>query len=149
MIAKNEKMITKKRVTFLLIVIFCMLILAIIWEYLIPHRISIDYIGSLDTNIHLPIDKDSKSDNCWFIISSKQQHQYWLEEGLNLPPCDYSRSYLIISRYKMTNLYYYPHRTDDCVGAPVGHASIDSKNSSPGKIYMYKMPIIFLAQGVG
>jgi len=85
----------------------------------------------------------------WFIVNNDSQYKYWTSSGLNLPPCDFSRNYLIVSRYKITAVFYSPFINDQCYGAPRGIAVFNKSGSKSEFAYVYRMPTIVLTQGIG
>jgi hypothetical protein len=84
----------------------------------------------------------------WIILTSKEQQENWENEGYVIPTVNYSKNYLIISKYKISKLYKKPG-CNECLGVPDGKAIFNKKNSDKDFYYFYLMPKIMLSQGVG
>jgi hypothetical protein len=84
----------------------------------------------------------------WIIISGESQRKNLEQGGYIIPHIDFSKNYLIISRYKISKLYRKAGR-NRCLGVPDGQAIFDKKNSNKDFYYFYLMPKIMLSQGVG
>lgn len=84
----------------------------------------------------------------WIIIKGESQIKHFQEAGYIIPRIDFSKNYLIMSRYKISRLYRKPG-IDPCSGVPDGRAFFDKRNSDNNFYYFYLMPTILLVQGVG
>ncbi|MBL7974581.1 MAG: hypothetical protein JNJ85_06695 [Candidatus Kapabacteria bacterium] len=84
----------------------------------------------------------------WFIISDESQRSYLEQCGYAIPHIDFSKNYLIISKYRITKLTY-KQVCESCTGVPDGLATFDKENSQNDMYYFYIMPCIMLSQGVG
>ena len=84
----------------------------------------------------------------WIILSDSAQQKNWENDGYIIPPVDFSKNYLIMSKYKITKLYKKPG-CDECLGVPDGDAFFDKSNSDKNLYYFYLMPKVMLSQGVG
>jgi hypothetical protein len=84
----------------------------------------------------------------WIILSDNGQQQNWENDGYVIPQVDFSKNYLIMSKYKIIKLYKKPG-CDECLGVPDGQAIFDKSNSNSDFYYFYFMPTIMLSQGVG
>lgn len=84
----------------------------------------------------------------WFIISSYEQRQNWVKEGLVLPECDFSKNFLIISHYKINKVFLDEHERED-LGVPTAYEIFDKAGSAPGSIYIYRMPAVMCDRAVG
>jgi hypothetical protein len=83
----------------------------------------------------------------WLILTDEGQKENWEEEGYVIPYVDFSKNFLIISRYKISKLYKAGY--NECEGVPDGKAIFDKKNSNKNFYYFYLMPKIWFSQGVG
>lgn len=84
----------------------------------------------------------------WIIISGEKQRKNLEQEGYVIPYIDFSKNYLIMSRYKIFKLYR-KACNNSCLGVPDGRAVFDKENSDENFYYFYIMPKIMLSQGVG
>ena len=84
----------------------------------------------------------------WGILSDAGQQKNWEKDGYVIPPVDFNKNYLIMSRFKITKLYQKPG-CDECTGVPDGEAIFDKDKSDKNFYYFYLMPKIMLSQGVG
>jgi len=84
----------------------------------------------------------------WVIISNNAQKNNWEIAGYIIPYVDFDKNNLIISRFKITKLYYNTHKTK-YNGVPNGEVIVNIKDSDKNYYYFYLMPKIMLAQGVG
>ncbi len=84
----------------------------------------------------------------WLILSDSGQIKNWEICGYIIPYIDLRKNYLIMSKYKILNLYQ-KSGCDECLGVPVGEAIFDKGNSDSNYYYFYRMPKIMLSQGVG
>ena len=84
----------------------------------------------------------------WIIINDSNQRRNLIEDGYSIPPVDFSKNYLIISKYKISKLYQKTGR-NQCTGAPDGKVIFDKKNSNRDYYYFYLMPTVMLSQSVG
>lgn len=145
-------MLFKRKNRYLILFIAALLVFAgFNWKKLLLKEIHIQFICSLPTVNELPYIKyaENGNDYDWFLVTQKNQYQNWISAGLGLPECDFSKNYLILSRYKIESLYYHPNYIDECCGAPPGFAELKSNKSERGKVYIYIMPKIMLSQGIG
>lgn len=132
-------------------VIFITIILGIWhWKQLLLQGIPIEYVCELEATQNLPFLKyPHNPEYTWFIVSNQPQYENWLADGLSLPPCDFSKNYLILSQYKINGIYFSPNYIDECCGAPPGFADLDRIHSTNHKVYIYKMPKVLLTQAIG
>lgn len=84
----------------------------------------------------------------WIILSDSGQQKNWENDGYVIPPVDFSKNYLIMTKYKITKLYKKPG-CDECLGVPDGQVIFDKSNSDKDYYYFYLMPKVMLSQGVG
>lgn len=116
-------------------------------KYLIGEKLEISYVTSQE---HTPKDLEAEgflNEFDWFIIRSEGQRENIEKTGYIVPTVDFSKNFLIISRYKISKLYRKPG-CDECLGVPDGRAIFDKKNSDENRYYFYLMPTILLSQGV-
>jgi len=132
-------------------VFFCLTFLVLWnWKPLLLQKIPIEYVGELGATKNLPFIKyPYNSEYTWFMVTGETQYNNWIADGLLLPPCDFSKNYLILSQYKVNRLYFHPNYIDECCGAPPGFADLNRIGSKNRKVYIYKMPKILLTQGIG
>lgn len=100
---------------------------------------------------HTPKDltfKGGINDFEWIIISGEEQRKNLEQEGYVIPYVDFSKNYLIMSRYKISKLYR-KAGNNTCLGVPDGRAVFDKENSDENFYYFYIMSKIMLSQGVG
>jgi hypothetical protein len=88
------------------------------------------------------------NDYDWLILHSKDLQMNWQIEGYVIPTVDFTKNYLIMSRYKIIKLFR-KKGCDECLGVPDGEAIFDKDNSDSDYYYFYIMPRIMLSQGVG
>lgn len=84
----------------------------------------------------------------WIIICEESQRRNLMKEGYTIPDIDFSKNYLIISRYKISRLYQ-KACDNPYTGVPDGLAVFDKKNSNEDFYYFYLIPRVKLSQGVG
>lgn len=100
---------------------------------------------------HTPKDIDYKgglNSFEWFIVTGDAQRDNLEREGYVLPKIDFSKNYLIISRYRISKLYR-KALNSPCTGIPEGRVVFDKENSKEDEYYLYLSPVIMLSQGVG
>ncbi len=97
-------------------------------------------------------DKVLKDNGDWVIISNEPQWENWVSWGYNLPMVDFSKNYLIISRYEIFRLYK-KMWINRCLGVPDGKVVLKKHKRNlkdyNNYYYYYLMPPILLSQGVG
>jgi hypothetical protein len=139
-----------KRIYIILLIIIVVTIgLATFIKYLIiGKKLEISFI-----TIQKHIPKDLAYNGClnyyeWIIIKGEIQKENLEEEGYVIPDIDFSKNYLIISRYKILKLYQ-KTGINKSLGVPDGRVVFDKENSDKDYYYFYLMPKIMLSQGVG
>ena len=138
----------------ILIVAFsiCTVLVALNWKKVMLQEIPIEYICELNAVANLPFIKFKHAiltDDTWFMVIQEDQYEHWLGNGLKLPGCDFSKNYLILSKYKLEHLFFNPKWIDQCCGVPRGYTDLDRSGSRAGMVYIYRMPRILLAQAIG
>jgi hypothetical protein len=134
------------------VVTICILICISKWKEALLDSIPVEYIRTLKISYNLPFASHKYiiyPDYTWFIVSQENQYRYWITDGLPLPTCDFSKNYLIVSKYKLKKLFFNPKWIDPCCGVPSGYADIDRMGSETHRVYIYRMPRILLAQALG
>ena len=84
----------------------------------------------------------------WIIICEESQRRNLMKEGYTIPDIDFSKNYLVISRYKISRLYQ-KACDNPYTGVPDGRAVFDKKKSNEDFYYFYLIPKVKLSQGVG
>jgi hypothetical protein len=84
----------------------------------------------------------------WMIISDVEQKHHFEKEGYSFPNVDFSKNYLLFSKYKVKKLYR-SNNINNCTGVPDGKIIFDKFHSRKDCYYFYLMPTLMLSQGVG
>jgi len=84
----------------------------------------------------------------WIILSNEDQRRNWENAGYVIPSVDFTKNYIIISKYKIYKLYQ-KVICNKCYGTPDGKIIFDKDHSDKSCYYFYLMPMIMLTQGVG
>ena len=146
---KSNSSVYREMKKYLMLIISIITIVGLLFltKYLIGEKWEISYVTSYE---HTPEDLAAEgflNEFEWFIIRSDGQRENIEKEGYVVPSVDFSKNFLIISRYKISKLYRKPG-CDECLGVPDGRAVFDKKNSDENRYYFYLMPTILLSQGV-
>lgn len=146
---KSNSSVYREMKKYLMLIISIITIVGLLFltKYLIGEKLEISYVTSYE---HTPEDLAAEgflNEFEWFIIRSDGQRENIEKEGYVVPSVDFSKNFLIISRYKISKLYRKPG-CDECLGVPDGRAVFDKKNSDENRYYFYLMPTILLSQGV-
>lgn len=127
------------------IILLLSLVIIISWQLIkavIFIEVDINYMTSIDkNNIELP--------ETWFIITSNDQRENWVNKGLDLPEVDFDSNFMIVSYYKIDSLGYTYIGYECTCGPPVGHVNYNIIGSRKGNYYIYLMDKIWLMQGTG
>jgi hypothetical protein len=140
---------TKLQYRKILVTLITVLLLIGVVNFSLFRYIPIQFVAAVAAVPGLPYLKNQNDDNSWFLVNDKVQYQNWSNKGLNLPKCDFSKNFLIVSRYRIAAAFYSPFINDECCGAPRGFAYYRKGKSEAGFAYIYLMPTIWLTQGIG
>ncbi|MFN8366914.1 MAG: hypothetical protein U0Y96_06685 [Candidatus Kapaibacterium sp.] len=117
-------------------------------DYLICKEVALLFVSAHKHTFHDVTADGGLNYFDWFIISDESQRSYLEQCGYAIPHIDFSKNYLIISKYRITKLTY-KQVCESCTGVPDGLATFDKENSQNDMYYFYIMPCIMLSQGVG
>ncbi len=134
-----------KKINFRCILIFisCLFLLSFLLIYVNKHeRLNLNYINTVNASVHWDID-----DN-WFIITSKEQRDSWIEEGMDLPDINFEANFLIVSKVKIDRLYKSRIINHD-FGSYDGIILYNPLSQSENKYYLYEMDKVMLSQAIG
>ena len=127
---KSNSIICRNMKKYLILIISVISIIGLLFltKYLIGEKLEISYVTSQE---HTPEDLAAEgllNEFDWIIIRSEDQRENIENKGYVVPSVDFSKNFLIISRYKISKLYRKPG-CDECLGVPDGRAIFDKKNS--------------------